>query len=549
KIGAGDHICAYFTAKQSIDTEALKAQLKNILPQYMIPTAYKQLEKMPMTQNGKMNLKALPEPEMAEMGNYTPPSTETEAYFCTLFERILEREKVGINDNFFELGGTSLVVSSIIIEATKAQFEITYGDVFSRPTPKQLAAMFEHETKAEEKNPLDDLADYDYHTLMPVLEQNTLEAFRNEEKVAIGNILLTGATGFLGIHFLREFLKKEEGIAYCLMRKGKFASTKERLISMLVYYFDQDFEDEFDKRIIIREGDVTHYKDFEQLKDEPIDTVFNCAANVKHFSKGTDIEDVNVGGVLNCIRFCEEKNSRLVHISTTSVGGFSIDGALSGKVLTEQALYFGQALDTKYGHSKFEAERAVLEHIKTGLSAKIMRVGNLSARDSDGEFQINFASNSFVGRLKAYKMIGSFPYNMMSSKSELAPIDSTAEAILQLSKTPKSCCIFHPYNNHTVFMGDIITAMQDKGLKVELSEHEDFERALELAGKDPEKAKVLSSMVAYQNMGHGREVTPVPVDNEYTMQVLYRMNYRWPMTSKDYMVRFLEALDGLGFFS
>ncbi|MCE2603964.1 hypothetical protein LH384_33290, partial [Pseudomonas aeruginosa] len=61
---------------------------------------------------------------------------------------------------------------------------------------------------------------------------------------------------------------------------------------------------------------------------------------------------------------------------------------------------------------------------------------------------MNFATNSFVGRLKSYELIGKFPYSMMDMSAEMAPIDSTARAILTLAKTPKACCLFHPYNNH-----------------------------------------------------------------------------------------------------
>ena len=60
-------------------------------------------------------------------------------------------------------------------------------------------------------------------------------------------------------------------------------------------------------------GDVTDYASFEPFEQMDIDTVFNCAANVKAFSNGTDIEDINVGGVVSCIRLCKKINARLIH--------------------------------------------------------------------------------------------------------------------------------------------------------------------------------------------------------------------------------------------
>ena len=56
-------------------------------------------------------------------------------------------------------------------------------------------------------------------------------------------------------------------------------------------------------------------------------------------------------------------------------------------------------------------------------------------------------------------------------------------------------------------------------------------------------------MIAYENMGHGKKTVPIAKTNDYTMQVLYRLQYHWPTTSKEYVGRFVEAMAGLGFFA
>lgn len=545
-----EHLCAYYTAEEAVLPETLREQLKNSLTRYMIPDAYRQMERFPMTPNGKIDQKALPEAQLAGAGEYVEPQTETERTFCRIFAEVLHLDRVGREDDFFEIGGTSLAVTGVIIAATEEGFEITFGDVFSHATPRDLAEMFREEN-VQISSKLEDLSQYDYKNIERVLERNTFEEFLEGEAQPLGNILLTGATGFLGIHILREFLESESGKVYCLLRRGRFGSVEERLKSLLFYYFENTYEELLRTRLYAVEGDVTDAAVFERMAEASLDihTVVNCAANVKHFSAGTDIEDVNVGGVLNAIAFCEKTKSRLLHISTTSVSGFSVgDVPFADTVMNERMLYFGQVLDTKYGHSKFLAERAVLEAVSRGLNAKIMRVGNLSARDADGEFQMNFSTNSFVGRLKSYELIGRFPYSMMDSAAEMAPIDCTAKAILTLAATPEACCVFHPYNNHSIYMGDIIYAMKEYGMDIELSEDEDYERALEETRQDPEKAKVLSSMIAYQNMGHGKKTVGIAKENAYTMKVLYRLGYHWPTTSRAYVGKLVAALDGLGFF-
>lgn len=547
KLEDTEHLCAYYTAEKPIAVDQLKAFLGERLTKYMVPTGFCQLPELPMTANGKIDRKKLPDPKLAKAGEYVAPASEAECKFCKIFEEVLHLERVGSCDDFFDLGGTSLMVTRVIIMATEFGFDITYGDVFSHSTPKALAEMFCQEKGYTSE--LEDLSKYDYSQVEEILTQNNLETFKAGEAQLLGNVLITGVTGFLGIHILREFLETEKGAAYCILRKGQYNSLQDRLKSLLFYYFENTFEEEMGNRILLKEGDITNWETFEGLTEENIQTVINCAANVKHFSSGTDIEDVNVGGVENAIKFCQKTGSRIIQISTTSVAGFRM-GLMppAETIMKENMLYFGQILDTKYGHSKFMAERLVLAAVADGLDGKIMRVGNLSARDTDGEFQMNYATNSFVGRLKAFETIGKFPYSMMDRTAEMAPIDSTAQAILLLAKTPKGCCIFHPYNNHSIYMGDIIYAMKSYGVNIELADDAEYLNDLEEAQKDPEKAVILSSMIAYENMGHGQKIESIAKANEYTMQVLYRLGFHWPTTSKEYVGKFVNALGGLGYF-
>jgi thioester reductase-like protein len=109
-----------------------------------------------------------------------------------------------------------------------------------------------------------------------------------------------------------------------------------------------------------------------------------------------------------------------------------------------------------------------------GFNAKIMRVGTLAARNSDGEYQINFTTNTFMGRLKSTLLIGKYPYEAMEMPFELSPIDFVAKAILLLAQAPKDCTVFHPFNNHTLIMGDLYTEMNKIGLHSQGAEYEEY---------------------------------------------------------------------------
>ncbi len=543
KLGGKEHLCAYYTADREIAADALKSEISQSLTQYMIPTAYLQLDEMPITPNGKTDVKALPEPQLAITAAFEEAATEIERTFCKIFADILQMDKVGATDNFFELGGTSLVVTRVIIEADKAGLHVAYGDVFSNPTPRQLAGLFE-ESPSEKDGSADPVENYDYSAINNLLQSNTLNTFRRGERQALGNVLLTGATGYLGIHILRELIDSDAPNIYCLVRGKSQAAAESRLRTLLYFYFSQSFKELFGTRLHVVLGDVTSPLD-ESLD---VNTVFNCAAIVKHFSEGTEIEDVNVGGAQKCVDFCLKKHARLVHVSTASTRGLWA-GEVKDYVFTEQRLYMGQYLGNKYIYSKFMAERLILDAVALhGLSAKIMRVGNLAARSTDGEFQANFSTNSFMGRIKVFNMLGCCPYSMRNKTVEFSPINEVSHAIVLLSSTPKECTVFHPYNIHTQFLGDVLVGLSTVGEGVRFVEQEEFNSAMDSAKNDPQKARQMASLLAYQDMAHGQKTTDVKRDNDYTTQVLYRLGFAWSPTSWDYVERMLTAIGGFGFF-
>ena len=556
KIKGNDHLCAYFTVYEeikndgngySIDIDNLKEHLNSKLTYYMVPTVYMELDEMPQTLNGKTDLRNLPEPVL--ITEYVAPENDIEAFFADAFADILSLDKVGVTDNFFEIRGTSLLVTKITLAALNKGYDISYGDVFDNPTPRKLTKFILTDEDSEIAR--NEESDYDYSKINELLNENTLENFIKSEQHDddLGDILLTGATGFLGIHILRELLENNEGNIYCLVRSKSNISAEERLKFLLYYYFSNNYEELFKDRIHIIDGDITRYEDFEKLSSYGIDTIFNCAANVKHFSSGTDIEDINYGGVLNGLKFAKLKNSKFVQISTYSVAGESINNFPPEDYLfNERDLYIGQGTENQYVRSKFLAERAILESaIEDNLSVKIMRVGNLMARSDDGEFQINFISNGFVNRLKAFVTLGKMPYSLLSSDDELSPIDVTAKSIVELSKTPKECVVFHPYQHHTICFGDIIDIIKPLGLEIDAVEEEEFDEYLNQAFNDKDKQEGISGLITSAGGGTMKKVW-IGAENDYTIQVLYRLGVKWPIISEEYIYKFIEYLNDLAFF-
>ena len=115
-------IVAYYEASQPQSTSHLKEVLSETLPDYMIPIHFKKIDQIPITINGKLDKRALPDIEMVDLSNYVAPRNDGERVICRIFEEILHVDQVGIKDNFFELGGHSLR-ATLVVNRIEAQLK------------------------------------------------------------------------------------------------------------------------------------------------------------------------------------------------------------------------------------------------------------------------------------------------------------------------------------------------------------------------------------------------------------------------------------------
>ena len=125
--------------RRTADGHVLREALREALPDYMLPYAIVVLEKLPLNPNGKVDRKALPEPELANAENYEAPQGEVEETLAAIWGGVLGIAQVGRHDNFFELGGDSILSLQIVTEARRAGWKITPRQLFQRQTVATLA--------------------------------------------------------------------------------------------------------------------------------------------------------------------------------------------------------------------------------------------------------------------------------------------------------------------------------------------------------------------------------------------------------------------------
>jgi hypothetical protein len=108
--------------------------------------------------------------------------------------------------------------------------------------------------------------------------------------------------------------------------------------------------------------------------------------------------------------------------------------------------------------------------------------------------------------------------------------------------------VFHPCNNHNIYMSDVIYTMKEYGFVIKIVSEREFAECLKEKMQDDRMIAALTGILAYQENNPEKPLYGLGRSNEFTTEVLYRLNFKWPMTSEDYIKKTIAALDGLGFF-
>ena len=543
------YLVGYYTSEQEIDEKKLRIHLSSKLAKYMIPNYFMRLDTMPMTASGKIDRKNLPVPDFTmQEREYVAPETEMEINLCKLLGEILHTEKVGVEDDFFEYGGDSLGAIEYVAKAHGMGVEMSLQNVFDYPTVRSLCDFLQCEKKEKVQ-----YKETDFDKYKELFDRNVIKEGEKFEKKSLGNVLLTGATGFLGAHILNELMQKETGKIYCLIRSNKADDRRGRLREILKYYFGGRYESEINKRIIPIIGDIEQ----EGLSDEiPTDvkTVIHTAASVKHYGSYSYFNRVNTEGTAHVVAYAKKIGAKLIHISTLSVSGnsmaddFSVYRSDEEKFFYETSLYIGQPLDNVYIHSKFEAERKVYDAMLEGLDARVIRVGNLTNRESDYMFQPNYTSNAFLTRVKAILEFGLFPDYLMSLYAEFSPIDKTAEGIVKIAQYADKQCVFHLNSNKVIYFERFLEVVHKLGISMEVVSGAEFNRALQETIK---KSNTEYIFEAFQNdMDEQGELvydSNIRIKNDFTLWFLEKVGFEWNETDMEYISGYVDYVRKIGY--
>ncbi|MBU2699290.1 amino acid adenylation domain-containing protein [Sporomusaceae bacterium BoRhaA] len=205
------YLCAYIVADQKLSIAGLREYIAKVLPNYMIPSCFVQLKEIPLTANGKIDKKSLPQPEgnIGVGAAYVAPQDETEEKMAELWKEILGVEKVGIEDDFFELGGHSLKAITLVAKINqKFGIEVPLQEIFKSSTIKKLVRYMDGGAKRAKYEAIEPIAKQDYYPLSSAQKRMCILNQLDSDSIAYNFPVAFKVEGYLDKKRFEETLRK-----------------------------------------------------------------------------------------------------------------------------------------------------------------------------------------------------------------------------------------------------------------------------------------------------------------------------------------------------
>jgi amino acid adenylation domain-containing protein/thioester reductase-like protein len=549
----GSYLIAYYIAPAPIKELELRDFLLSSLPEYMLPKKFMHLKKFPQLSSGKLNRQLLPPPTFSDVENKLEPRNKEEHIVLNAFIDILGFKQICITDDFFYSGGNSIKAIALAAKL-QAKFKISVADIFNKRTPEKIARNIEYATN----DIFYQLKKIKLHFQQRDTEDKTSQ--EGDEKLAnyfkslpnekikfsikpIKNILLTGATGYLGANLLHQFLNNTEYKLILLVRAPTLKQAFERVNKNYQFYFDNSLAN-YQNQIKVYVADLEKINlgltqsIYDSLVDQ-VDSIVHAAALTKHYGEYDKFYSANVLATINLLELSKQtKLKDFHHVSTISVLDNSCDNQES---LTEDDVI--TKLDGQsniYIKTKHEAEKQVLKFMSQGINANIYRIGNLAFIFDNCRTQRNIDDNAFFSRMKCFVKLKAVAKEL--SMEEISPVDYTANAIIKIfDKQELTAQIFHVYNP---ILCDISSYFgQLNSVKI-LSINNFIDLLACYLKKPTEQADLIMRYMLHQGWldGEHRNQVVHHILQERTKLVLRQLDFQWPIISKEIFWNVMEQL-------
>ncbi len=386
------------------------------------------------------------------------------------------------NMSFLEQGGSSLESVYLLVELEEMfQIELTIDDLYSHNTFEELVSLIEHKKDGEDmqssrfKNMLEDSElSYDTVPFQPVTKNPT----ENE------HILLTGASGFVGIHLLYQLLRVSSNVRVsCLVRSGENIDAQAHLLASASKY-NLFFSEETLLRVSVIEGDLGEKRfgltdqEYKRAADK-ITRIIHCGASVNFFNSYEQLRGVNVEGTRQLLELAVTGAKKdFVYISTLGVfhseQNFSLDAFYE-----TSATGSPEKLPTGYQQSKWVGDKLVTRAMERGVRAKIFRLGVVTGNPDTNSIK---SADFFVHFQAALSKMGTIP---QMRSMDFTPVNFIAEAVATILQFDRNeWQIYHVSNPNPLSTKELTEWASFGGEQLKIVPYKDWldEAELFLAG-------------------------------------------------------------------
>lgn len=447
-------IVAYGVAKAEGRAAAatMRSWLAERLPRFLVPDAFAWLDRLPLTVNGKVDMSALPLPDFSQNSGGRLPHGQIEEAIAAAFKDVLGIASVSAGDDFFNLGGHSLLATRLSALARERYgLEIGILDIFNAPTVEGLSARLENRSAGA--NALDSLLRSDIR-LDETIRPAAIIPISDQPR----NVLLTGATGFLGAYLLHELLRDEGRQVWCLVRGEAGIG---RLKASLGQY--GLWRSAMARRLHAVAGDLAKPglglspSDYDGLVAR-VDSIIHNGAEVHHLHPYERLRAANVEGTTEILRLACAGRGRPLHL-VSSLSALPRNGVRTPILETDRIEAFSPPAGG-YNRSKWVAEHLAEQGRRRGVPITIYRPGAISGDSETGAFN---GADILCRLMQGYLRSGMAPEG--DTPLEMLPVDYVARAIVTLSdRSESSGRVFHLVHSAPVSSALLFDACALEGL-------------------------------------------------------------------------------------
>jgi amino acid adenylation domain-containing protein/thioester reductase-like protein len=465
---------------------SFRSYLLDRLPGYMIPAAFIGRNRLPTWQErdqdaadhdaGHQDAPHQSAPHQALSRRRVPKQGEranpTQAGLAALWARLLHREHVGLDDDFFALGGNSLLAAEMLA-STRASFGIPPDSVrpltrclLRDPTLRGFAAAVQDARVGSLSDSDQQEIDFTAEARLDLaISRGGARSRPRPHWRSPREILLTGATGFLGAHLLRELLAATDARVWCLVRAGDETEVLLRIAQAAARY---ELPPPPAGRVAPLPGDLAQPglglpdAQFRTLARD-IDIIYHPGALVNFIYPYQELRAANVAGTRELIRLAGEYRGIPVHyVSTTAVlAGLGVEGVR--EVTEETALGYPDQLRMGYVETKYVAEELLRNAGRAGLPVAIYRPLDIVGSIDTGAWS---TSTEMCALIRFMTDTGLAPD--IDLPLDYVPADVCAAAIRHISVTAGATGLtYHLASPEHALLGSLVGRLRDRGYQID----------------------------------------------------------------------------------